>query len=33
MELLLEDGRSRFAVAPIWRDNVQVVGKASWGRV
>ena len=31
MELLLEDGRSRFAVAPIWRDNVQVVGKASWG--
>ena len=31
MELLLEDGLSCFSVAPIWRDNVQVVGKASWG--
>jgi hypothetical protein len=23
-------GRS---VAPIWRDNMQVVGKAAWGRI
>ena len=22
-----------WSVAPIWRDNVQVVGKAAWGRV
>ena len=24
---------SGYVVAPIWRDNVQVVGRAAWGRV
>ena len=23
---------SGYVVAPIWRDNVQVVGRAAWGR-
>ena len=26
-------GKTSRSVAPIWRDNVQVVSRASWGRV
>ena len=26
-------GKSSYSVAPIWRDNMQVVGRAAWGRV
>ena len=26
-------GKNSYSVAPIWRDNMQVVGRAAWGRV
>jgi hypothetical protein len=25
--------KTNYSVAPIWRDNMQVVGKAAWGRI